>query len=66
MADIRHALMELKREMSMREQVYPSLIVRGKLTETQAQKRNDALRKAIEIVEERLKVVEKNQLKLGL
>lgn len=45
------AIAELKRELRMRDHVYPGQIRRGKLTKAKANKQYLALKKALEILE---------------
>lgn len=50
---IEDAIKELKRELNMRERVYPNLIQKGKLNKHQAKKNYLALKFALELLEEK-------------
>ena len=45
------AIKEVKRELKLREKVYPDFIARGKLTQQKAQQQIARLEKALELLE---------------
>ena len=53
------AIVELKRELKMRECVYPGQIRRGKLTKAKANSQYLALQKALELIEAEVGVQQK-------
>jgi hypothetical protein len=50
MNDIRTALVEINRELTVRRSVYPKLIAAGKLTHDEAERRIQALHHAAEML----------------
>lgn len=50
---IRQALTELKREKGLRNHVYPRMIANGKLTQADADRFQERLARAIEVLEEK-------------
>jgi hypothetical protein len=52
MVDLREAVIEVERELTVRQNIYPKLVDQGKLTEGEARRRMRTLRGVLDLLDE--------------